>query len=253
MNIGIVILCTNSYFVLGLRFINRFLHFYKGNNQITFYIFSDKDPKEYLPENTDYIWTYTTNNDWVEGTNLKFKSFLSIKDKLKSDWLYYTDADTNINQDFTEDWFLGDMVAFQHYADESWMKEDKWFDRGNVKSKAYVPKDTKLPQMYFYGANWGGLSKNVLSFCQIMLDWQNEDKKIKYEPFNHDEGYSNAYFHYNPPTKVVLNEDFKFITSDKGGIGETRNMKLTISPYLSEIKKNKNQLWNIQNGKFQLN
>ena len=35
--IGIVILATNAYFVLGVRFIKKFMHHYKGDSKITFY------------------------------------------------------------------------------------------------------------------------------------------------------------------------------------------------------------------------
>jgi hypothetical protein len=42
--IGIVILATNAYFVLGVRFIKKFMHHYKGNSDVKFYFFSDEDP-----------------------------------------------------------------------------------------------------------------------------------------------------------------------------------------------------------------
>ena len=54
MKIGIVILCTNAYFVLGIRFVKRFMHFYKGDGDITFFLFTDNDPKDYLSDNIKY-------------------------------------------------------------------------------------------------------------------------------------------------------------------------------------------------------
>lgn len=244
-NIGIVVLATNAYFVLGVRLIKRFMQYYKGDYNITFYFFSDTDPKDYLPDNIDVEFFYTTNNSWADGTNLKFTSILSIGDRLKSDWLFYFDADTNVNNDFTEEWFLGDSVAGQHYGDQSWMLEKKVYDR-NPLSKAYVPEDTTLPQMYFYGAFWGFLSQTAIEFCKIMLSWQLEDKKIPYEPDVNDESYSNKYFHYNPPTKVVLSKDFPFAISDKGGIGETRRMDLDVKNIKNELLKLKDKNINIQ-------
>jgi hypothetical protein len=250
-NIGIVILATNAYFVLGVRFIKRFMQFYKGNNNITFYFFSDTDPKEYIPDNIDVEYFYTTNNSWVDGTNLKFSSILSINDRIKSDYLIYFDADTNVNNNFTEEWFLGDSVAGQHYADqiEGWMKEIKNFDR-NPLSKAYVPEDTLLPQMYYYGAFWGGNIDWVNNFCRTMLEWQIEDKKIHYEPSVNDESYSNKYFHYNPPSKVVLSKDFAFAISDKGGIGETRRMDLNVDKIKKKLLLNINNNIDIRYGEL---
>ena len=43
--VGIVILATNAYFVLGVNFMRKFSHHYKGDAKITFYFFSDTDPK----------------------------------------------------------------------------------------------------------------------------------------------------------------------------------------------------------------
>ena len=249
MNIGIVVLATNAYFVLGIRFIKRFMNFYKGDKNITFYFFSDNNPKDYIPDDIDVEYFYASNSNWVDGTNLKFTSILSIKNKLKSDYLFYFDADTNVNTDFTEEWFVGDLVGGQHYADQDWMKNEKGFDR-NPLSKAYVPLDTKLPQMYYYGAFFGGNSENMIKFCNIMLFYQLEDKKIPYEPGVNDESYINGYFHFNPPTKVVSCKDFAFAISDKGGIGETRYTDLDVNDIKNELLIHKNNSINIQNNKL---
>jgi len=247
-NIGIVLLATNAYFVLGVRFIKRFMHFYKGNDHITFYFFSNINPKDYLPDDIDVEYFFASNENWVDGTNLKFVSALSIGDKLKSDYLFYFDADTNVDNNFTEEWFIGDLVGGQHYGDQDWMKENKAFDR-NPLSKAYVPVDTELHQMYFYGAFFGGTSENMINFCKTMRYYQLEDKKIPYEPGVNDESYINREFHFNPPTKIVLCTKFAFAISDKGGIGETRYPHLNIEELKRDLLENKNNFLNIQNNK----
>lgn len=249
VNIGIVVLATNAYFVLGIRFIKRFMQFYKGNTKITFYFFSDTNPEYYLPDNIDVEYFYVSNDSWVDGTNLKFTSVLSINNRLRSDYLFYFDADTNVNVDFTEDWFLGDMVGGQHYGDQDWMIEKKSFDR-NILSKAYIPEDTKLPQMYYYGAFFGGTSKNMINFCTTMKYYQSEDEKISYEPVVNDESYINREFHFNPPTKVVLCNDFLFSVSDKGGIGDTRYVDLDVEEMKKTLLKNRNINIDIQNNKI---
>ena len=246
MKIGIIILATNAYFPLGVRFMKRFMYFYKGEKKIKFFFFSDKDPKEYIPDEIDVEYIHTVNKSWVEGTNLKFKSILSLGDKLNDvSHIFYFDADTNVNTEFTEEWFLGDSVAGQHYADQSWMKEKKGFDR-QPRSKAYVPYDTKLPQMYFYGAFWGGVTEWTINFCKTMLEWQKADKAWGYEPGVNDESYSNCYFHFNPPSKIVPTAGFKFAISDKGGMGNTRIMNLNIQGLLTQLKEHKNDLIDIK-------
>jgi len=247
MKIGIAILATNAYFVLGVRFMKRFMQFYKGDSNITFYFFSDIDPKDYLPSDIDYEYHYTTNKSWVDGTNLKFTSIMNLEN-CDAHFIYYFDADTNIDKDFTEEWFLGEFAGGQHYGDQLWMKEKKGFDR-NPRSKAYVPVNTKLPQMYYYGAFFGGIKDKMIAFCKLMRSYQLADKEWGYEPGVNDESYINREFHFNPPPKVVKSIDFKFLISDKGGIGETRRIDLPVNHIKEQLKEAKEKNINIANGK----
>lgn len=245
--IGIVILATNAYFVLGVRFIKKFMHHYKGESKIKFYFFSDDDPRAYVQDDIDIEYHYAKHDNWVEGTNAKFLSILSLKD-CDSDYLYYFDADTSVSVDFTEEWFLGDLVGGEHYGNRSWLANGAGFDRFE-KSKAYVPYDSPLPYTYHYGAFFGGKKDRVIDFCQTLRDWQLEDRKIPYEPGVNDESYINAYFHFNPPMTVPC-EKFAFNISDKGGIGETRNTKLDINELLTKMLFHKDSIFDIINGKL---
>jgi hypothetical protein len=243
-NIGIVILATNAYFVLGVRFIKKFVHHYKGESNIKFYFFSDEDPKKYLSDDVNVEYHNVVHKNWIDATNDKFKSIIGLSD-CDSDYLYYFDADTNVSKDFTEEWFIGDLVGGEHYGNRSWLAGGKGFDK-NPKSKAYVPKDTTLPCTYHYGAFFGGKKDRVIDFCKTLREWQLEDKKIPYEPGVNDESYINAYFHYNPPVTVPC-EKFMFDISDKGGIGETRNTSLNVNGIKSKLLTNKNKIFDIRN------
>jgi hypothetical protein len=249
MKIGIILLATNGYFPLGIRFVKKFMHFYEGSSEIIFYFFSDKNPKEYVSENINVEHYYLSNPTWVDGTNSKFKSIIAAGEKSTCDYIFYFDADTNITQKFDENWFIGELVGGQHYADQSWMKEKKQYDR-NPKSKAYVPENTTLFQMYFYGAFIGGTREKMVNLCETLKSYQEEDKKIPYEPVVNDESYINKEFHFNPPTRIVYNADFKFGISDKGGIEHTRDVNIDISSMLEDIKKYKNEVFDILNGKI---
>jgi hypothetical protein len=247
-NIGIVILATNAYFVLGIRFIKKFMYHYKGDKQITFYFFSDTNPKPYLPNNIDVEYYYEQHDNWVEGTNSKFKDIISLSN-CKSDYLFYFDADTNISKSFTEEWFLGDLVGGEHYGNRGWLKDGAGFDR-NPASKAYVPEDSTLPYTYHYGAFFGGKKDRAIDFCTTLREWQIEDKKIPYEPGCNDESYINTYFHFKPPTLTVPCDKFMFDISDKGGLGETRYTDLDISEHKNKILEYKDRLFNIQNNEI---
>ena len=246
MKIGIIILGTNGYFPLLIRFAKRFMSFYKGTAEIVFFLFTDTDPKPYLPEGFKYEWKELRNTNWVDGTNSKFTSILSLKDT-DCTHLFYFDADTNVSKDFDEGWFMGDLVGGQHYADQSYMKEEKAYDR-NPQSMAYIPKDTILLQTYFYGAMFGGEIGQIIYLCQRLIEWQTHDKSIGYEPIWNDESYLNKLFHYARP-KTILCEDFVFEVSDKGGIGETRDMGLNIDKLKSDLLLLKEKNLNIVDGK----
>ena len=242
--IGIAIVATNAYFVLGIKFIKRFHHFYNGEDQVKFFFFSDTDPSNYVQDEIDIEYYHDQHADWVEGTNSKFKNIMKLKDK-DVDYIFYLDADTSVNQAFDMSNLIGDLVGGEHYGNRDWMKDSKPFDR-NPASKAYVPEDTDLPQMYYYGAFFGGQKDKFIELCELLREWQLEDRKIPHEPPWNDESYLNKYFHYNEP-HVVKTEMFPFLVSDKSGIGYTRSMTLDTSEIKEELKKNKNKLINIAN------
>lgn len=248
--ISIVILCTNSYKPLGIRFINNFIKHYKGTKKIIFHTFTELDIESYINDyNKDFFnidFNKFENSDWVTGTNSKFLNILSLEGY--GQWIYYFDADTNINIDFTDDWFLGDIVGGEHYNNR-W-SDVKNYER-NILSKAYIPMDTILEQTYFYGAFFGGISSNVMNMCKVLYNNQISDKVINYEPGCNDESYINHYFHYNKPTKIVPCDKFAFIISDKGSIDDIRNNP-NVDDMLETIYTNKSNKWDIINGKIHL-
>jgi hypothetical protein len=247
MEIGVVVLATNAYFVLGVRFIKKFMHHYRGDAKIKFYFFSDENPADYLPESIDVDYHPTFHQSWVEATNDKFRSIISLAE-CESDYLYYFDADTGVSKNFDEAWFLGELVGGEHYGNRGWLANGAGFDRNPV-SKAYVPADTNLPCTYHYGAFFGGKKDLVIDFCRTLRDWQLEDKKIPYEPGVNDESYINAYFHYNPPMTVRC-EEFAFDISHKGGIGETRDTRLDVAHIKMEMAINRNTVYDIADGRL---
>lgn len=228
--IGIVIVATNAYFVLGIRFIKKFIHHYKGNAKIVFYFFSDTDPAKFLSESINCKYIHTEHKNWRDGTNSKFMNIISLENE-SCDYLFYFDADTNISRSFDESWFIGDLVGGEHYCNNSYAKEVKAkpFERRSI-SRACVPIDSPHNQIYYYGAFFGGNKDKIIGMCKILLEDQLADRAISFEPCWNDESYLNHYFHYNPP-QTIPSHEFIFGVSDKGGIGETRNIQLSIDKY----------------------
>lgn len=227
--IGIVIIATNAYFVLGIRFIKKFIHHYKGDCKITFYFFSDENPKAYLSDNINVEFHYNKHDSWLDGTNSKFVNMISLENS-DNDYIIYFDADTSVSRDFTEDWFIGETVGLEHFGNNDWMKFEKGYDR-NPQSKAYVPYDTNLFQMYYHGCLFGGAKNKIIEVCKILRQNQIEDKKINYEPGVNDESYINQYYHYNPPARTILLNEYRFNVSDKGGIENMRDVNLNVDYY----------------------
>lgn len=248
--IGIVIIATNAYFVLGIRFVKRFMHHYKGNYDIKFFFVSDESPYPYLPDNLDVHFVHQLHTTWVAATNSKFKNILNLRTELAdTKYVYYFDADTNVNQDFTEEWFLGELVGGEHFGNRRWLSGCVGYDTNPI-SAAYVPADTPLPCTYYYGAFFGGTTPRMLEFCQTLYGNQLKDKRIGYEPCVNDESYINQYFHYSPPTHTVLNENFKFSISDKGKMQNTRNTNLNTDHLKHLLLMHKNTVIDIQDGEI---
>lgn len=244
--IGIIVIATNAYFVLGIRFVKRFMHHYKGKHNIKFFFISDESPHPYLPDSINIHFVKQSHTTWVEGTNSKFKNILDLQTELVDiEYMYYFDADTNVTRDFTEEWFLGELVGGEHFGNRGWLSGCVGYDK-NPMSAAYVPADTPLPCSYYYGAFFGGRTTRVLEFCQTLYNNQLKDKQIGYEPGVNDESYINQYFHYSPPTHTVLNENFKFSVSDKGGMQNTRNVTLNIDHLKQLLLIYKNDIIDIQ-------
>ena len=241
--IAIVLVATNSYFLLGLRFLKQWFHFYDSPKDCIFYFCSDVNVLEYIPKNfhNKTIWINTTHSSWEDATNSKFTNIINLKDtfeKDKCEYVFYFDADTTINKSFDHSWFLkGDLVGGEHYNNSD--KGEKPYER-NPKSKAYIPKNTELEQIYYYGAFFGGKIDNVIKFCEQLIIYQKEDTLINIEPIWNDESYINKYFHFNKPS-VVLNKDFQFNISDKNGMsGDYKDTKNNWNDkYLKTLQKDK--------------
>jgi hypothetical protein len=244
--ISIVIVATNSYFLLGLRFVKQWMFYYDSTIPYKIYFFSDKNIVDYIPTSLHNLvtWKSTSHKSWEDATNSKFDSIINHNQEMISDgnqYVYYFDADTTISKPFKPDWFhlKADLTGGEHYNNGN---PKKPFDR-NPKSKAYIPEDTDRPQMYHYGAFFGGKIPKVVEMCKVLLEWQKEDKKIPYEPIWNDESYLNKYFHYNEHA-VVLSKNFPFNISDKSGMeGHYKDTKNNWNDaYLVHLKKDKDCL-----------
>jgi hypothetical protein len=245
---GVIVFGTNNYSPLGLRFIHKYLRYAKDADQTLFYFFSDIDPSAYLKqhESTKVIWKKIYNNNWLEGVNNRFTEIANLNLDKNIEYIYHFDADTNISKNFSLPQING-IIANEHFGNTSWMANNKNFDR-NPNSMAYVPLDTKLEQIYYHCAFWGGSPNKVKNMCRTLISWQQQDKMINYEPRVNDESYLNKYFHYNKPDYIILSKDFSLDVSCKGGIANSRHIEKDLTMRLLEDIRKAQGNWDILYG-----
>lgn len=199
-----VCLATNKYFDLGVRLRDGLRTHYRGDHR--FHMFTDR-PGEGI---------YRSHPNWVAAVNDKFPCVASL-DLHPDEFVVFLDADTRVYKDVSDEDFHGELVGWQHFGDQTWMRQTKGFDR-NVKSSCYVPFNTPHPQMWYMGCIWGGRFGRVKNMLRELVAAQAANRAIGHEPGVNDESYLNWYFHYNPPTRVCRwPAGYPFVVSDKGG------------------------------------
>lgn len=243
----IVVVATNAYFLMGLRFIRQFHQYCKESN-VKYHFFSDTDPSPYLRSGMNCQWYMEEHNSWQDATNSKFKNIIKLNVE-EQDHIFYFDADTSISRDFSTSWFLiGDLVGGEHFANKGDLKGNSGYDR-NPRSKAYIPEDSPLEPIYYYGAFFGGKKEQIQDFCRVLLEWQHWDKVNLngYEPVVNDESYINKYFHHTPPA-CVESKDFQFNISDKGGVENSRHVRKITEEEKLQLEALRDQNWSISHG-----
>lgn len=248
----IQITATNSYFLLGVRFINRFTHLYTGDWDVEFHFYSETDPSEYLDQSKyKTVFHYTETKDWHEADLSRIYSVLEMKDK-EFDYLYWFDADTNIDNKFGNSLLEANLMSVRHIS--------QWFEENKESGSYFEPKA---------GASWiivcifGGKKEDVIKCCESTLPWIQKDKEIGYIPKFITEKYLNKYFNENPLDKVLEFHGHPFCLTDKGtrkeqlvGLGGYKPFqqlsKEEVDFIHNSIKENKEKLWDIVEFKFEL-
>lgn len=245
--VGIIVIATNAYLPLGIRLIKKFNTFYTGQQKVHFYLLTDHNPSQYMRE-LNVSWIERHHTKWTDGTDTKFEELVNLANE-PVDYLYVLDADTNIDKPFDLDWLLGETAVCEHFGNRTWMADNdkKNYDR-NPKCRAYVPRDTPLPQMYYMGMLFGGKRDKAVEFCRTLKEWRDLDKAEGHPACVQDESYVNKYFHVNPPGKVVPIDKFPWVISDKGGIPDTRQCGRNIDNLKRDMTTHIDSLFEIRNG-----
>lgn len=235
--INFFIIATNRYLPLGIRLAKKLPIFYSGRSNLEIHIVSNYNIYDYINpyiENVKINHIYQEHSSWRDATNSRYNTIKSFKFD-PQDYVYYIDADTNLTKSFNDESFVGEVVATEHFDNRGRLKINKAYDRNSL-SKAYISKDTHLPQTYFHGAFWGGRFEYIKLMAAICKKWQDFDQEIQYEPSVNDESYLNKFFHIYPPSKIIEIWQFPFAVSCKGGIAHGRTVSVEYE-YLNELAR----------------
>lgn len=247
--VAIIVVATNYYFLLGLRLLNKWSKLYNGNLDITFHFVSDHDPTEYLSINNVVFHNVESIEDWTHNSMLRIHKSIELENS-NYDYIYWLDADTNINYKFKDEWFKEYTSAIHDYKMMVWMTTD-------AKSSSFIPFEKDLN--YYQACFWGANKDIVIDACKKSLILAQYDNEIGYKPAWADEKYLNKYFYYNKPFYPVRNKSLPFKVADKGkkgvvsGIDHKPFHDMNDKEYLKlfeQVKDNKDKLWDIEDYKF---
>jgi hypothetical protein len=251
--IGIIVLATNKYFVLGLRLLRRMSHFYNGPSELHFHFFSNLSPISHVS-----LKNMTFHKIGAEGWNgtmlAKLDAVNHVVENNDYDHYVYIDADSNVSEYFQDENFIADSFILKHPTERT----DSSYEKNKL-SAAYIDP-SEYPQFYYQACYFGGTKENMLPLSRETMGWYKKDLKQNILVFAEDETYINKYLSLNPPTKLFdnINEKFFMTINDKGISTHHwgKYLKMLYSPkeyrhILNGIleAESKKLLWNIKNSR----
>jgi len=193
--IGLLIIATNKY----IRFLNDLIlsadSFFCRNEEVTYFIFTDKDVNINSNRNIEII--KTSHKEWPWMTLGRYKIFSNNSEKLSNmNYLYYCDADMRFVSDVGDE-IISERVATQHPG----YYGTRGTPETNSSSLACVFEHE--PMQYFAGGFNGGSSHEYLKMAKHISNNIDTDYSKNLIAIWHDESHMNRYFIDNPPTKIL--------------------------------------------------
>lgn len=204
LKIGIYLICTGKYDIFLEPLIDSLDKYFFKDDEIIIYLFWDKNYEIKLPGRFLIIYTPTEHKPFPAPTLFRYKNLLSISDKIKCDYLFYSDVDML---------FVGDvgreilpqanndcgLVATLHPG--FYNGGGSWDT--NEKSTAFMPLENRIK--YYCGGFQGGKTIDYMNACSIMARNINFDEMNSVMAIWHDESHWNQYLSIRNP-KVLTPE-----------------------------------------------
>lgn len=199
IQVALCLIATGKYdrFLQGI--ISSADSYFLKNYDVTYYIFSDKEPA--VETSRKFVYCPVVHAPFPFASMNRFEHFLKYQDQLcKNDFMYYSDVDA-LFVDHIGTEILGDTCAVQHcgFYGHPGPVED------NVNSCLY--RDANKYRHYFGGGFSGGKPSRYLELSQWCYEHIEKDLKNKIHPKFDDETALNTYFVDNPPS-IILNPGY---------------------------------------------
>lgn len=195
MKIGLLIIATNKYTIFLQQLITSADKFFCKNDEVTYYIFTDKNIE--IESARNVVKIYVPHKEWPWMTLGRYKIFSDNSEKLSEmNYLYYCDADMRF-VDYVGNEIVSQRVATQHpgYYGRRGTPET------NSLSLACIFEHEKME--YFAGGFNGGSSYEYLKMAKHISNNIDIDYSNGLIAVWHDESHLNRYFIDNPPTKIL--------------------------------------------------
>lgn len=195
MKIGLLIIATNKYVTFLQPLISSADQFFLNNEDVTYYIFTDKDIE--IDSFRKVVKINTEHKDWPWMTLGRYKIFTDNSEYLSEmDYLYYCDADMRFVSNVGYE-IIGELVATQH---PGYFGGRGTPDTNPLSTACVFPHEN---MQYFAGGFNGGSSKEYLKMAKKLSNNIEIDFSKNIIAIWHDESHMNRYFIDNKPTKIL--------------------------------------------------
>jgi len=216
---AIVMIATNNYFPLGIRFISRLKHFCNDLSNVDIHIAIDEDKSLDFFNDLSIFCHKQNTGDWDSGTLLKFDICKKIAEEYDYEYIVCIDADTNIYHNFNIDDIFATSFILKHINNLG-VEGNSHHYESNINSIAYVSPE-EYQDIYYQACYFGGTKQNMLDMVNFGIKLKNIDIENGVLATWADEGYLQKYFIKNPPDKIFDphdKNDFPFFVGDRGFI-----------------------------------
>ncbi len=205
-NVGLLVIATAKYH----KYIQGFIasadkYFLNKGFNITYYVFSDQEPK--VRSSRHIVYIPIEHRTFPYASMDRFKHFINNADKFqKEEYLYYCDVDS-VFVDYVSNEIIGDLVGVRHCG---YLHGRGPFEN-NVKSVLYT--NPKSYRYYFGGGFSGGKKDKYLELSKWCYEMIEKDLTNDIIPIWHDETAINRYFLDHEPN-IVLTPSYHYPQSN---------------------------------------